>query len=139
MKLACQLVAGAAGIVLVTPVYKAAYSGLLKSFLDVLPQFALEDKVALPLAVGGTLSHMLIIDYALRPVLASMGSPNTLAGVFFLDSWLPRTDSGDVAINDEVATRLRASLNGFSQALHEKRLRATDIRHAQPSPISASG
>ncbi len=57
-------------MVIGTPVYKAAYSGLLKSLLDLLPQYALAGKTVLPLATGGSTAHVLAIDYALRPVLA---------------------------------------------------------------------
>lgn len=54
---AAALVRDAEGVVIGTPVHKAAYSGLLKSFLDVLPQDALTDKTVLPLATGGTARH----------------------------------------------------------------------------------
>ena len=64
--------AAARGLVIATPVYKAAYSGLLKTFLDLLPQFGLREKVILPLVTGGTPAHVLAIDYALRPVLNSL-------------------------------------------------------------------
>src|SRR5579859_1769046 len=63
----------AQGVVVVTPVYKASYSGLLKTLLDILPQSGLAKKVVLPLATGGTTAHVLAIDYALRPVLSSLG------------------------------------------------------------------
>jgi FMN reductase len=46
----------------------------MKLFLDVLPQFGLAKKVVLPLATGGTLAHVLALDYGLRPVLQSMGA-----------------------------------------------------------------
>lgn len=57
----------ARAIVVATPVYKAAYSGLLKVLLDLLPQTALKEKTVLPLATGGSPNHMLALDYALRP------------------------------------------------------------------------
>src|SRR5918912_82296 len=47
---------------------KAAYTGLLKAFLDLLPQYALGGKTVLPLVTGGTPAHVLTVDYALRPV-----------------------------------------------------------------------
>src|SRR3954462_8163926 len=47
IKSALETVEGARGVVIATPVYKAAYSGLLKTFLDLLPQFGLRDKVVL--------------------------------------------------------------------------------------------
>jgi FMN reductase len=122
---ACALVQGAAGIVLVTPVYNAAYSGVLKAFLDLLPQFGLRGKVALPLAVGGTVAHMLVIDYALRPVLASMGAGHVLAGVFLLDSWIRQHDSGGLFIDREVVERLQQSLHELGRAVHRPPPEAT--------------
>src|ERR1700681_37953 len=55
---ALSLLARADGIVLITPVSKAAYSGALKAFLDVLPQSGLAGKVVWPIAIGGTLAHV---------------------------------------------------------------------------------
>lgn len=71
---AIAAVAEADGIVIATPTYKASFSGLLKLFLDILPQFGFSDKAVLPLATGGTLAHVLALDYGLRPVLQSMGA-----------------------------------------------------------------
>ncbi|HEY0709250.1 MAG TPA: NADPH-dependent FMN reductase, partial [Polyangia bacterium] len=71
---AAQIVERADALVIATPVYKSAYSGVLKTFLDLLPQFALAGKVVFPIATGGTIAHVLSIDYALRPVLHSMGA-----------------------------------------------------------------
>jgi len=65
-------VAEARVVVVATPVYKAAYSGVLKVFLDLLSQNALKGKTVLPLATGGSPHHMLALDYALRPVLQSL-------------------------------------------------------------------
>ncbi|MFE4860335.1 NADPH-dependent FMN reductase [Streptomyces sp. NPDC056670] len=84
-----QLAAAAAqferadAVVLATPVYKAGCSGLLKAFLDALPQFALAGKVVLPLATGGSLAHVLALDYGLRPVLMSM-KPRAVSESFFV-------------------------------------------------------
>lgn len=71
---ATELFASADGVVVGTPVYKASYSGVLKALLDLLPQYALTGKTVLPLATGGSTAHVLAIDYALRPVLNSMGA-----------------------------------------------------------------
>ena len=104
-----SLIARADGIVIITPVYKAAYSGALKAFLDVLPQAGFAGKVVLPIAIGGTLAHVLAIDYALRPVLLSMGCPHVVGGLFLLDSWLPRTATGGVVLEHEDARDRLAS------------------------------
>lgn len=39
-----EAVGSAHGLIVASPVYKAAYTGLLKSFLDLLPQYALAGK-----------------------------------------------------------------------------------------------
>jgi FMN reductase len=115
---AIALLTRADGIVLVTPVYKAAYSGALKAFLDVLPQAGLAGKVVLPIAIGGTLTHLLAIDYALRPVLASMGGPHVVGALFLLDTWLPRTSNGAVLLEGgEVRDRLAGSVDQLVMGL----------------------
>jgi len=52
---------GADGLIVATPVYKASFSGALKTLLDLLAERALEGKVVLPLATGGTVAHMLAV------------------------------------------------------------------------------
>lgn len=74
------------GLIVATPVYKASFSGALKTLLDLLPERALEHKVVLPLATGGTLAHMLAVDYALKPVLNALKAQEVLHGVFADDS-----------------------------------------------------
>jgi FMN reductase len=78
------------GVIIATPVFKAAYSGLLKAFLDVLPQFGLAGKAVLPLATGGSLAHVLALDYALRPVLQSMGARHIVQSHFVSSSQITR-------------------------------------------------
>ncbi|MBB2916677.1 NADPH-dependent FMN reductase [Cupriavidus alkaliphilus] len=90
---ATRAVAEAQVVVLATPVYKAAYSGLLKAFLDMLPQTGLRDKIVLPIATGGSLAHALAIDYALRPVLAALGSRQILPGIFAVDQQIEAVDA----------------------------------------------
>lgn len=77
---ALRLVQHAHGIIVATPIYKASYSGALKTFLDVLPQRAFTGKVVLPLATAGSPAHVLVVDYALRPVLSSLGARHITPG-----------------------------------------------------------
>ncbi|SES40417.1 FMN reductase [Streptomyces sp. yr375] len=63
-------VAGADGLIVVTPVFSASYSGLFKSFFDVLDQDALAGKPVLIAATGGSARHSLVLDHALRPLFA---------------------------------------------------------------------
>jgi len=75
-----QQVANADGLVIATPVYKASFSGALKTVLDLLPERALAHKVVLPMATGGSIAHMLAVDYALKPVLSALKAQELLHG-----------------------------------------------------------
>jgi FMN reductase len=93
-------------LVVSTPVYKAAYSGVLKVFLDLLPQTALKGKTVLPLATGGSPHHMLALDYALRPVLQSLGAHHILPGIYATDGQVSLTPEGGYHVASEVDSRL---------------------------------
>ena len=99
-------VASAQVIVVATPVYKAAYSGVLKVFLDLLAQTALQGKTVLPLATGGSPHHMLALDYALRPVLQSLGAKHILPGIYASDAQITSTAQGSYTIGTDIAARL---------------------------------
>jgi FMN reductase len=110
-------VAAADGIVVATPIYKAAYSGLLKTFLDVLPQFGLRGKVVLPIATGGTVAHVLAIDYALRPVLSSLDPLHVVNGLFVLDKQITVLETGEIELDPEIDKRLAEVLEQFVRGL----------------------
>ncbi|MDG4764736.1 NADPH-dependent FMN reductase [Solwaraspora sp. WMMD406] len=120
IRAAAAQVAAADGLVIATPVYKAAYSGVLKSLLDLLPQFALAGKVVLPLATGGTLAHVLALDYALRPVLSSMGADHIVAGYFLPEQALGPVVAGGVRVEPAARARLDEVVDGFLAALDRR-------------------
>ena len=104
-------VAQADVIVVATPVYKAAYSGLLKVFLDVLPQDGFKGKTVLPLATGGSPHHMLALDYSLRPVLQSLGAKNILPGIYATDAQVTPNGDGQYIVNADIGERLDEAVN----------------------------
>lgn len=67
---ALDAVAAADGLIVVTPVFTASYSGLFKSFFDVVDKDALAGKPVLIAATGGTARHSLVLEHALRPLFA---------------------------------------------------------------------
>jgi FMN reductase len=101
-----ELVAQASVLVVATPVYKAAYSGILKVFLDLLSQTALKGKTVLPLATGGSPHHMLALDYALRPVLQSLSAKNILPGIYATDAQVIVTPEGGYQVAEDIGARL---------------------------------
>jgi FMN reductase len=75
-------VVAADGLVVVTPIFKASYPGLFKSFIDVLDADALIGKPVLLAASGGTARHSLAIDHTLRPLFAYLQALVVPTGVF---------------------------------------------------------
>ncbi|RUS45483.1 NADPH-dependent FMN reductase [Cohnella sp. AR92] len=101
-----QVFAEADAVIIATPVYKASFPGVLKAYIDLLPQKGLENKIVLPIAIGGTIAHLLSIDFAMKPVLSTMAPRNILGGVFVIDSQVTWNDDGSATLADEIASRL---------------------------------
>lgn len=117
IKQAIDAISAAAGIVILTPIYKASYSGLTKTFLDLLPQFALENKAVFPVATGGTLAHVLALDYALRPVLQSMKPRHVVQSYFITDKSFRKCDSGYVCEEAEMGPLFQSGFDDFCNSL----------------------
>ncbi|WP_411843195.1 NADPH-dependent FMN reductase [Salinicoccus sp. HZC-1] len=85
----------AKGVIVGSPVYKAAYSGVLKSLFDILPQDAFKDTPVLPVMSGGSISHLLALEYALKPLISTLKG-TTLKGVYYLDSQVDKTSDSPI-------------------------------------------
>jgi FMN reductase len=106
------------GLIVATPVYKAAFSALLKTWLDLLPQLGLAGKVVLPLAAGGSDAHALALDYALRPVLTSMEARHVVNEFLVLDRFVDAPSSGDLsAIHADAEPALGKIVDDFLEGL----------------------
>ena len=75
-------VVSADALIAVTPIFSTSYSGLFKSFVDVLDPDALTGKPVLIGANAGTPRHSLAIDYAIRPLFAYLHAEAVSTGVF---------------------------------------------------------
>jgi FMN reductase len=83
---ALDAVTGADGIIAVTPVFNGSYSGLFKSFLDVVEPGALDGVPVLIAATGGSERHSLVLDHALRPLFSYLRAVVVPTGVFAASS-----------------------------------------------------
>lgn len=111
-------VEAADGLLIATPVYKASFSGALKTLLDLLPERALAQKVVLPMASGGSVAHMLAVDYALKPVLAALKAQEMLHGVYAVDAQISYADGvRPASLAPELSARLNESLEQLYAAL----------------------
>src|SRR5699024_1704428 len=128
-------VATAEGLILVSPTFTASYSGLLKSFLDVIDPEAMAGKPVLLGATGGTERHSLMLEYALRPVLSYLRAHPVATAVYAAGADWGNDTALDQRISraaDELATRMHQSPQQratdpfthpvpFEQLLHDAR------------------
>jgi FMN reductase len=93
---------GAADIVIAaTPTYRALYTGVLKSFFDLMPPGHLVSKICIPVQTGAAAAHFLSIEYGLRPLFTSLdGIP--ISGVYATDEQF-----ADGQPNDALLGRVR--------------------------------
>ena len=132
---AAALVAAADAVIVGTPVYKASFSGVLKTFLDLLPQDGLAGTLVLPLATGGSQSHMLALDYALRPVLASLAPRHILTSIYATSEQLPWSPERGLLPAPAIAARIDA---GVEQLAHELQQAAQRKAAAAPHASAAA-
>lgn len=102
---------GATGVIVGSPVYKGAYSGALKTLLDLLPQDAFKNIPVLPLMTGGSRGHLLAIEFSLKPLIASLKG-KSLQGLYFLDSQIDKQQKNPI-IDEESLLRTKKQLHEF--------------------------
>jgi FMN reductase len=79
---ALAALAAADAVVAVTPVYQGSYSGLFKTFFDVVERDVLRGTPVLLAATGGTARHSLVLEFALRPLFTHLGAVTVGTAVF---------------------------------------------------------
>ncbi|WP_329066462.1 FMN reductase [Streptomyces sp. NBC_01429] len=117
---ALAAVAGADGLIVVTPVFAASYSGLFKSFFDLVEPDALSGTPVLLAATGGTARHSLVVEHALRPLFSYLHALTLPTAVFAAtDDWGTGADrhaGGLPARIDRAGGELARLLGGTSTA-----------------------
>ncbi|WP_431977401.1 FMN reductase [Micromonospora haikouensis] len=79
---ALDMLAAADGVVAVTPIFNASYSGLFKSFFDLFDATTLAGRPVLIAATGGTARHSLALEHAVRPMFAYLRAVVVPTAVF---------------------------------------------------------
>jgi len=117
---AIEAVTGADGLVAVTPVFAASYSGLFKSFFDLIDSDALMGKPVLIAATGGTPRHSLVLEHAVRPLFTYLRTVVVPTGVYAAsEDW----GSGSDAHTEGLPARIRRAGREMASILATK---ATD-------------
>ncbi|MBT2370255.1 FMN reductase [Streptomyces sp. ISL-10] len=101
---AIEAVARADALIAVTPVFTASYSGLFKSFFDLIEPDALDGRPVLIAATGGTARHSLVLDHALRPLFAYLRAAVVPTAVYAAsEDWGGTGDSLTATLPDRIA------------------------------------
>jgi FMN reductase len=107
LEAALDTVAGADGVIAVTPIFSASYSGLFKTFFDVLDADALAGKPVLIAATAGTARHSLALEFAVRPLFAYLKAVVVPTAVFGATEDFGSTDGASASLSDRVERAAR--------------------------------
>jgi FMN reductase len=119
------------GIIAVTPIFSASYSGLFKTFFDVLEMDALRGTPVALGATGGSERHSLALDHALRPLFAYLGAAPVPTGVFAAtDDW------GDPDSAADLARRIRREGQQLAEAIAARVRPDASDPFADPVPFA---
>ncbi|MCU4749863.1 MULTISPECIES: FMN reductase [unclassified Streptomyces] len=121
---------GADGIIAVTPVFNASYSGLFKSYADLLEADLLAGRPVLVGATGGSARHSLVLDHAMRPLFGYLRTVTVPTGVYAAsEDWGGGTDP----LVDRLPERIRRA----GRELAALMAGATGAGAGGPAPASA--
>jgi FMN reductase len=127
-------VLAADGLIAVSPIFNASYSGLFKLFFDVLERGSLGGVPVLLGATGGTVRHSLAIDHAFRPLFAYLGAAVVPTAVFAAAEDWGAGGSGDT-FDGALAERLTKAGAELATAVAAREPRAVADPFADPVPF----
>ena len=134
LRAAIEHVRGSDGLIAVTPIFNASYSGLFKLFFDVLEQDALAGTPVLIGATGGTPRHSLALDHAMRPLFAYLDAAVVPTAVFAAaEDWGADTGGVDGALVE----RIERAARDLSAWMVARDRPATDDPYADPVPFES--
>ncbi|NUR69625.1 MAG: FMN reductase [Hamadaea sp.] len=106
LRQAIDAVTNADGLIVVTPIFNASYSGLFKSFFDVLDDSALVGRPVLLAATGGSARHSLALEHAVRPMFSYLRALSVPTSVYAApEDWAGAP--GDAQASGALADRIR--------------------------------
>jgi FMN reductase len=113
-------VLAADGLIAVTPIFSASYSGLFKLFFDLVERDGFAGKPVLIAATGGTARHSLAVEHAIRPLFAYLNAAVVATGVYAAtEDWGRSGDAADGSLVDRIdrAASELAALMGAREAV----------------------
>ena len=132
LQAAIDAVAAADGVIAVTPIYSASYSGLFKLFFDVLERGGLAGRPVLIAATAGTPRHSLALEHALRPLFAYFGAAVVPTAVFAAtDDW----GTAQTTVDASLAQRIERAGRELAAAVAARGPGAPADRFTDPVPF----
>lgn len=120
---AIEAVTEADALIVATPVYNASFSGLFKSFFDVIEPGRLVGMPVLLAANGGTHRHTLVTEQAMRPMFSYVRAVTAPTAVFATGS--------DLESDSQLADRISRAVSELrSLTMSGIRATATDGSHS---------
>jgi FMN reductase len=125
-------VRAANGLIAVTPIFSASYSGLFKMFFDVVNRDGLAGKPTLIAATGGTPRHSLAIEHAIRPLFAYLNAAVVATGVYAAtEDW---GESG-LAAEGSLVARIDRAAGELAAAMLVRGPQAATDPYETPTPF----
>jgi FMN reductase len=132
LRAALDAVLAADGLITVTPIFSASYSGLFKLFFDLVERDGFAGKPVLIAATGGTARHSLALEHALRPLFAYLNAAVVATAVYAAtEDW----GRSDVAAEDSLVERIDRAALELSVAMSVRGPAAPKDPFADPVPF----
>ncbi|HEY5277599.1 MAG TPA: FMN reductase [Coriobacteriia bacterium] len=132
LQAALNAVLGADGLIAVTPIFSASYSGLFKLFFDLVERDGFAGKPVLIAATGGTARHSLALEHAMRPLFAYLNAAVVATAVYAAtEDW----GGGGVAADGSLVGRIDRAALELSAAMTVRGPAAPKDAFADPVPF----
>jgi len=132
LRAALDAVLAADGLIAVTPIFSASYSGLFKLFFDLVERDGFAGKPVLIAATGGTARHSLALEHALRPLFAYLNAAVVATAVYAAtEDW----GRSGVAAEDSLVERIDRAALELSVAMSVRGSAARKDPFADPVPF----
>ena len=130
LQTALDAVTSADGLIVVSPVFSASYSGLFKSFFDVVDPATVAAKPVLIAATGGTERHSMVLDHALRPLFSYLHAVVVPTGVFAATS-----DWGSREWTKRLVARVERAVDELVRLVEHSPAAAAVDPYTDPTPF----
>ena len=132
LKTATDAVLSADGLIAVSPIFSASYSGLFKLFFDVIDRDGLAGKPVLIGATGGTARHSLALEHAFRPLFAYLGAAVVPTAIYAAsEDW----GDGATELDRGLVDRIGRAARELAAAVAGRRAPPPADPYADPTPF----